>query len=279
MKTLITVTGSVLACLLTSCGTSTETANQGLAPIESPLSQYLGLGYHVTETETQLSSDEYERQLFIQECMSAAGFTYAPLAGDTAIFEDEDGVLRTVGGKSDEAEAQRANEKYVGSLSPDQREAYWMALIDRRTNDEGITEAELRRLDPNGDGKISYEESFDHGCSGAASEAVPSVYEAARQLDVAYDRLENRVRAIGQDSARALSVCMIGTISTEGVSTEEMAEFAAGIAAADRPESSGAAACLDTYNTTQESTVIAVETKFFREHESVIEEYGVPYEA
>jgi hypothetical protein len=123
--------------------------------------------------------------------MAAKGFTYTPTA---AVRLDSTGTSVPLG-----ADSADSNTRYVQSLAPERREAYYLALY-------GIA-------DPNAEDAQTQSAANPEnggGCSGEALRALPGVYAARSSLASEYVALRRAVqrnaRVLAQE--RQWSTCM-----------------------------------------------------------------------
>jgi hypothetical protein len=167
------------------------------------LDQYPGFGQSteaVLRDETIAYWEAFQREHLIRECMGQAGFDYAPAVafptGDLREVAEGLGVQDRVSpfelpGASSPA---ALNRDYERGLSDRERERYNQTLL-------GETAAEVAETDRTGvvpEGRRA-EEFATGGCFGRAQEAVPSVWDARRDLATELDAL--RRANTGSDAA------------------------------------------------------------------------------
>jgi hypothetical protein len=167
------------------------------------LDQYTGFGQSpdaALRDETIAYWEAFEREQLVRECMARAGFDYAPAVafptGDMLEVAENLGIQDQ--GSSPDLPGLSSptnwNRGYERGLSVDERERYNQTLL-------GETAAEVAETDRTGvvpEGRRA-EEFATGGCFGRAQEAVPSVWDARRDLATELDAL--RRANTGSDAA------------------------------------------------------------------------------
>lgn len=259
--------------LLSGCGNGTSVSQGGLPA--SPLATYLGFGHHPVQEGLQFNADELAREQLISNCMKEACFEYTPEPAGKVIMTNDAGEQVELGQSG--AEAERTNEAYVKSLSGERQTAYWLALTDRESPDQGISADEMKRLDSDSDGRISYEESLGHGCRGEATAAIPGVFFVQRVLgrdfdDLQDDIVEQRKLALGE-----LRACEPLKKFTVDLEDREVVEVLEAIVATGGSDATEAARCLSQYEAVVASAMLKIEQAFYSAHADIIREFAVPY--
>lgn len=131
---------------------------------EFPLAAYPGFGYNPERDEARFDAEERERENLIAKCMADKGFFYEP-SPSVRVTDDGPSAEELM-----EDFANDTNFNYIRSLSPQDRERYYMALA-------GVKNVESEYVK-------------DGGCAGQALKAVRSVYGAANQLREELQQLE-----------------------------------------------------------------------------------------
>ena len=176
-----------------------ETATQSM----SLLDEYAGFGQSpeaVQRDETIAYWEAFQREQQIAECMVDAGFDYTP-----AVAFPADDMLEVAAGLGVAAEGSSAasaqpaspatwNRDYERGLSDDERERYNQTLLGESAAD--VAEADRTGIVPEG---RSAEEFATGGCFGQAEAAVPSIWDARRDVAPELDAL--RERGVGRDAA------------------------------------------------------------------------------
>ncbi|CAN5345349.1 hypothetical protein BH09ACT11_BH09ACT11_17650 [soil metagenome] len=263
-----------LVLLAAGCGTVGSSGPQA-AEEHQPLSKYLGFGHHPIEEEIQFNDDEMARERLIAECMVSKGFEYTPEPAGIVLIGDGTGEPVELG--EDPAPAERANFAYVESLPRDEAGAYWLALTNRDSANDGITKEEMSRLDPNGDGRISYEESLDDGCRGRATAAVPGVFYVQRVLGEDFDALQRDIDTQRQAAMSALRQCASGVQSLQARDDRELLATVEAVAGADVEGTQVAAECLGQFESSLAASVAELERDFYNSHATEIAKFAVPF--
>jgi len=269
--------GILISVVMSGCGAiGPDTVGSEVDQEASPLARYLGFGHHRLDEELQFNADELKREQFVEACMNAEGFEYMAVPAGAVVVQNEAGGVTEIGDGAEIAQVQRANEAFVASLSTKERERYWLTLAARTSYDEGISAEEMARLDPNGDGDISYKESLTHGCRGAASERVPGVFYVARVLGRDYDQLRSAVESIRSKTAVVLGTCVSPFTTTAGVDDRQLFEFIVKLIDSGHSDSDELKKCLVDFDRVERSEVQRVESAFYDAHKDVIDEFAVP---
>jgi hypothetical protein len=255
----VLVAVSTLA-LLWSAALSPATSSEK----RSPLEDFLGFGYHSDLEEEVYVKEEARRQDLIQECMLEAGFEYYPVGGDQ--FETGTDVNRV----------------YRESLSRTDEKAYSLALSGRSASD-GMSAAELSRLDSDHSGTVTQGERAGLGCLGRAESSLPGVF-AVRGLLA--EELADLEQAISEDpvvrSAAARWVGCMNSLGFRGASADAVDAALVTQAAADLDAVRAKAASIEECNRAsweaRQAATRAYEVDFYKEHRKVIEAvaYRVP---
>lgn len=176
-----------------------ETATLSVAPLD----EYAGFGQSaeaVQRDETIAYWEAFQREQLVTECMADAGFDYAPAVafptGDMLEVAENLGVSGEALPFTPPQLASPAtwNRDYERGLSADEREQYNLALLGESAAD--VAEADRTGIVPEG---RRAEEFATGGCVGQAAEAVPSVWDARRELGPELDALRRGER--GRDTA------------------------------------------------------------------------------
>ena len=167
----------------------------------STLDRYAGFGHSpeaVLRDETIAFSEAFQREQLIAECMAEAGFDYAPAVafptGDTREVAE---VLRVQDRPfvlPEFSSPVASNRDYERELSAAERERYNQTLLGESADD--VAEADRTGNVPEG---RRAEEFATGGCFGRARAAVPSVWDARRELAPELDAL--RRNDTGGDAA------------------------------------------------------------------------------
>jgi hypothetical protein len=159
----------------------------------SSLDQYPGFGQSpeaVLRDETIAYWEAFQRELLIRECMGEAGFDYAPAAAfPVGDLREVAGGLRVQDRVSPFASAGPRspaawNREYEAGLSGGDRERYNQALLGESAAD--VAETDRTGVVPEG---RRADEFATGGCFGRAEAAVPSVWDARRELATEVDAL------------------------------------------------------------------------------------------
>jgi hypothetical protein len=159
----------------------------------SALDDYAGFGQSTAATrrdETIAYWEAFQREQLIAACMAEAGFEYAPAVafptGD--MLELAEGLGIEDPGSSVEppplASPARWNRDHEAGLSEQERERYNQTLLGESAVD--VTETDRTGAVPEG---RSAEDFATGGCFGEADEAIPSVWDARRELAPDLDAL------------------------------------------------------------------------------------------
>jgi hypothetical protein len=168
----------------------------------SSLDDYAGFGQSAAATqrdETIAYWEAFQREQLITECMAEAGFEYAPAVafptGDMREVAEGLGIEDT--GSSFELPQLSSpvswNRDYERGLSDAERERYHQTLLGESA--AAVAEADRTGIVPEG---RPAEEFAMGGCFGEADAAVPSVWDARRELAPDLDAL--RQEDIGRDA-------------------------------------------------------------------------------
>jgi hypothetical protein len=171
------------------------------------LDEYAGFGQSteaVQRDETIAYWEAFQRQQLVAECMADAGFDYAPAvafpAGDMlevaeGLGVQDRGSSPVLTGLSSPVDS---NREYERGLSDGDRERYSQTLL-------GESAAEVAETDRTGvvpEGRRA-EEFATGGCVGAADAAVPSVWDARRDLAAEVDAVRQQAAGAGAAAAAA----------------------------------------------------------------------------
>jgi hypothetical protein len=169
----------------------------------SLLDEYTGFGQSaeaVQRDETIAYWEAFEREQLIAECMADAGFDYTPAVafptGDMLEVAEGLGVAaeRSSSASSEPASPATRNRDDERALPDDERERYNQTLLGESAAD--VDEADRTGIVPEG---RRADEFATGGCSGQARAAVPSIWDARRDLAPELDAL--RQRGVGRDAA------------------------------------------------------------------------------
>jgi hypothetical protein len=153
-----------------------------------PLDGYEGFGRSpqgMLRDDTIAYREAFQREVDVAECMSGAGFDYAPAVAfptDRVVaIATHLGVPANGAPVASETPTSR-NHAYADSLSTGDRERYFQTLLGESAAD--VAEAEVTGEIPHGRGP----DFATGGCRGAAAEAIPTIWDRQRplrqQLDV-----------------------------------------------------------------------------------------------
>ncbi|WP_166392091.1 hypothetical protein [Nocardioides ochotonae] len=241
-----------------------QAENQPAPPrfdLVSPLSAYLGFGYHTDQEDALYEAEESARQEMIADCMAKAGFDFWP--------------------KSDEEDLR--NVKFLESLESDEQRRYNLAFSGRESTSSGRTAEEMRKVDLDGSGLLEYDERDRLGCLGAAAGALPGVFHVRSVLAAEYEKMDDSIDASAEVAdARANWMTCMGDFGysqkTPAAVSEAVSE---GLAAGKISE-----ADLETYEPCNQlvregyaAGRADAERKFFAEHEETIKKLAVPASA
>jgi hypothetical protein len=147
-----------------------------------PLDSYEGFGRSpqgMLRDDTIAYREAFQREVDVAECMSDAGFDYAPAVAfptDRVVeIATHLGVPANGAPVASETPTSR-NRAYADSLSTGDRERYFQTLLGESAAD--VAEAEVT-------GEIPHDRGPDfatRGCRGAAAEAIPTIWDRQRPL-------------------------------------------------------------------------------------------------
>ena len=158
------ISSAAAALLIAAAYTGYASSEQEQQLSQSPLSAYPGFGHNADADEIQYLLEEAERERLVEGCMRTAGFRY-----NAAPSVDANEPLIKPKNSSKSSSLIDQNERYAQTLSPENRQKYYLALY-------GVP-------DPNDPQKLWNPESDSGGgCSGAAIRAVPGVFAARGKL-------------------------------------------------------------------------------------------------
>jgi hypothetical protein len=147
-----------------------------------PLDSYEGFGRSpqgMLRDDTIAYREAFQREVDVAECMSDAGFDYAPAVAfptDRVVeIATHLGVPANGAPVASETPTSR-NRAYVDSLSTADRERYFQTLLGESAAD--VAEAEVTGEIPHGRGP----DFATRGCRGAAAEAIPTIWDRQRPL-------------------------------------------------------------------------------------------------
>jgi hypothetical protein len=151
-------------------------------PEAFPLDSYEGFGRSPQGTlrdDTIAYREAFQREVDVAECMSDAGFDYAPAVAfptDRVVeIATHLGVPANGAPVASETPTGR-NRAYADSLSTGDRERYFQTLLGESAAD--VAEAEATGEIPHGRGP----DFATRGCRGAAAEAIPTIWDRQRPL-------------------------------------------------------------------------------------------------
>jgi hypothetical protein len=139
----------------------------------SPLAAYPGFGHNWQEDEAQFEGEEHKREQFLVQCMKEEGFEY--LEAPSVSLDDVS--------LEEFVNYEDPNEVYVASLTPADRERYFVALT-------GVPNPESENLADQPDLKTYV---GDTGCLGEARAAIPGVFAARSALMDEYEEMKRAV--------------------------------------------------------------------------------------
>jgi hypothetical protein len=147
-----------------------------------PLDSYEGFGRSpqgMLRDDTIAYREAFQREVDVAECMSDAGFDYAPAVAfptDRVVeIATHLGVPANGAPVASETPTSR-NRAYADSLSTGDRERYFQTLLGESAAD--VAEAEVTGEIPHGRGP----DFATRGCRGAAAEAIPTIWDRQRPL-------------------------------------------------------------------------------------------------
>lgn len=142
-----------------------------VAVVEKRLQDYPGFRSDSNADENQFQDEENSRETMIAECMLVQGFLYEPAPS----------VVVEISAESDFQEVANQfvdpNANYINSLSPFEREAYFLALV-------GVADPDVLEASSLPDFSVG------GGCTGEALREIPGVYAAKNQLRDAIDAMQ-----------------------------------------------------------------------------------------
>lgn len=173
--------------------------------LASPLDAYPGFGRSadaVLRDETIAYWEAFRREQFVATCMGDAGFDYTPAvafpAQDTADVAEHLGISGEAG-PSPVAQ----NRAYEAGLSSEERERYNQTLLGESA--AAVAEADRTGIVPDG----RADDFARGGCVGAAAAAIPSVWDAPRQLTAELETMRQDIARSAelQEAGRAYAEC------------------------------------------------------------------------
>jgi hypothetical protein len=177
------------------------------------LDQYAGFGQFpdaARRDETIAYWEAFEREQLVRACMARAGFDYAPAVafptGDMIEVAENLGI--TDQGSSPDLPGLSSptswNRGYEGSLTDGARERYNRTLHGESLAD--VAEADRTGIVP--DGRRA-EEFATGGCVGEAKAAIPSIWDAQRNLSAEMDAMRQEIvgSAEMRETAAAYAEC------------------------------------------------------------------------
>lgn len=232
----------------------------------SPLSNYLGFGYHPDQEEALYDSQEEQRQQLIASCMQAAGFTYIASLPDVLIDLDTD--LDTL--PADPNEAIRE------ALSPSDLAAYNLALAGVADSEGDISPAEMAAHDSNGDGRLDRDERADMGCIGSAQSLIPGVYAIQNVLHTQLAALDVAITndVLAQTAQTTWRTCINAATGFAANQEAILDGFLTSVLTATQQ------AAVEVCDTVRDTAMAAVrlthETLFYAQNAAVIEALATP---
>lgn len=236
------------------------------------LDQYAGFGQSpdaVLRDETIAYWEAFEREQLIRECMAGAGFDYAPavafptgdmleVAGNLGIQDPGSSALWSV-----LPSPTSWNRDYEEGLSSDELERYNQTLLGESTAD--LSEADRTGIVP--DGRRA-EDFATGGCFGEAEAAIPSIWDAQRDLRSEMDAMRQEIASSAEmrETAGAYAECAAAAGGVTASGPGDLEELIAGggvqaDAAVDAYES-----CASVWAAGYERAASAATDRFVQQH-------------